>query len=84
MCCLAGSDLGKAGHPLDRQSPARRPVRALHCRRPIAPAQGACNWLMRRLNRRSVIIIAMLVLMGLSVVIVLYEVRLAVPRLPAL
>ncbi len=39
---------------------------------------------MRRLNRRSVIIIAMLVLMGLSVVIVLYEVRLAVPRLPAL
>lgn len=39
-----------------------------------APVQGACNWLMRRLNRRSVVIIAMTVLMGLSVLIILYEV----------
>ena len=39
-----------------------------------APAQGACNWLMRRLNRRSVVIIAMTLLMGLSVLIILYEV----------
>ena len=43
--------------------------------RACAPAQSACNWLMRRLNRRSVVIIAMTLLMGLSVLIILYEVR---------
>lgn len=37
--------------------------------------QGACNWLMKRLNRRSVIIIAMVILMGSSVIIISYEVR---------
>ena len=37
------------------------------------PAQVACFWLMRHLNRRSVVIIAMALLMLISMVVIYYE-----------
>ena len=35
--------------------------------------QAACYWLMRALKRRSVVVFAMALLMGISMVIIYYE-----------
>lgn len=72
-CCAAAAPLSHSVHPIPGYAELE-PCLSCAKRACVALAQGACNWLMQRLNRRSVVIIAMTLLMGLSVLIILYEV----------